>query len=193
MHVRTEFHLVRRSTLDDGHETLVRVGGLAELLVELSTNKVQSRFEVPFWTVGNSGVDVVNGTLDLAVGSGQMVFCHGGIVLNIQFFGFFLVNGMVHLVEQVKGAGVVFLPDGSAGVHDFGFFLDIRHFVGVLNVGESPLCLVIVLFIEIGLSHQEIGVVDILHIFLASNVHRVLVDTFRGFLNHSVHVGQDSS
>ena len=54
---------------------------------------------------------------------------------------------------------------------------------------EGSFCGDIVLFVEMGFGHDEVGVVDPLHAFLAVEFHGVFLDADGGLLQGAVHLG----
>ena len=82
------------------------------------------------------------------------------------------------------------MAHGSAGQQDGGLIVRVRLGIVVHDVVEHALRLCVVLFVEVGLAHDEVGIIDGLHVLLATDQHRMFVDGFRGLLNGPVQIGQ---
>ena len=121
-----------------------------------------------------------------------MVLGTGGGILEIQLLRFLGLHVVFGLIDDVLRLSIIAHPQGGTSIPNHGFLHTIAILMRGENVVENALRLLVILFVEIGFSHHQVGIVDILHILLPFEKHRVLVDTLRPLLNHAVHSGIDA-
>ena len=160
---------------------------LFQLFIQLAQNIVHPYSKIPLGLVFQNVINKIGGRFVVTIRGSQMVLGSSSCIQQVQFFRILRLNIVLGLIDLLVGTGEIRLPDGTAGVP----YHRLLHTVSVLvsrdDVTENALRLHIILLVEIGLAHHQVGIVNRLDVLLALEKHRMLVYGLRRLLNHTVH------